>query len=61
MAFAAARMIMPKDKVVRKPSAEFQSAPSKNKVSWSLKAACTAQISFLDPFEGGRDTILQES
>eukprot|EP00093_Oithona_nana_P009074 09074.XXX_733_900_1 [CDS] Oithona nana genome sequencing. len=32
MAFAAARMIMPKEKVNRKPSAEF-AAPSKNKVT----------------------------
>ena len=34
MAFAAARMIMPKEKVIRKPSAEYPAGPpSKNKVS----------------------------
>ena len=43
MAFAAARMIMPKDKAQRKPSSDFQ---GKGKVRKELKKCFISSISF---------------
>ena len=43
MAFAAARMIMPKDKAQRKPSSDFQ---GKGKVREELKKYFISSISF---------------
>ena len=49
MAFAAARMIMPKDKAQRKPSSDFQGkgkvrTTAENLISWSLISIYKIQI-----------------